>query len=168
MEGWRMRRNRWLVAHGYVDEHGWSDYSAYTRSPHWRRFRSDYFAAHPAICSVCDARGVRLILHHLTYKRIGAERTSDVRPLCKRCHELIHDQMSTGKRLYYGALEELRRIFLEWGSTHLDKLYDDMVDRRVENQQRRRRGKGRSQRSGRMLIKNAANLSPEERSKYGF
>lgn len=29
-------------------------------------------------------------LHHLTYERIGDERLTDLRPLCIRCHALVH------------------------------------------------------------------------------
>src|SRR5581483_6098733 len=164
LETWRYKRNRWLVAHGYVDEHGWSDYSAYTRSRHWREFRRTYFERHPAQCSVCLRTGLRLILHHLTYKRIGRGFDRDVTPLCKRCHDLVHDKLSTGRYIYKGYLEMLRKIFLEEGERRLEELHDAYIARRRPTAKRKR---GRSHRSGRVLVRQISSLTPEERAKYG-
>lgn len=41
----------------------------------------------PQVC-VCDETEIQL--HHLTYERIGDELLTDLRPLCARCHALVH------------------------------------------------------------------------------
>jgi len=45
-------------------------------------------------CYRCGADGKRVILqiHHLTYARLGHENLTDVRPVCKLCHQLLDEQ----------------------------------------------------------------------------
>lgn len=67
---------------------GYADYADYLRSSHWKRLKLEYRASNlPQEC-VCGEADVHL--HHLTYERIGAERLSDLTPLCGPCHSMVH------------------------------------------------------------------------------
>lgn len=165
MEKWRCQRNGWLRRHGFVDEHGWANYSAYTRSPHWKDFRRRYFDAHPARCYVCSATDKPLTLHHLNYKRIGQERFSDVAAMCRRDHELVHDKQSTGVYVFKDGLQALQRIYLRMGERGLEQLYTKMVDR---GKRRRRTHSGQSRKVRRVRVLKAADLTPQELARYGF
>lgn len=68
---------------------GW--YSEYVRTEHWARLRKLTMRAAGYACSNsrCRARG-QLICHHLTYERLGHERTSDLIALCTNCHDAAH------------------------------------------------------------------------------
>lgn len=75
-------------------------YAAYMDSPAWwhrrHEWTSRWLAAHPGeqpSCVVCEhpwseRRGD---LHHRTYARLGAEQDSDLIPMCRRCHDRLHD-----------------------------------------------------------------------------
>jgi hypothetical protein len=67
---------------------GYQSYRAYMASPHWHRVRAAYRASElPQEC-ICGDDDVHL--HHMTYERVGAERLTDLTPLCGRCHALVH------------------------------------------------------------------------------
>src|SRR4051812_7827488 len=61
------------------------DYKAYLRSQHWQQTRKKALAYHGRRCSVCGTTR-RLQTHHLTYERLGHERVTDFRILCKDHH----------------------------------------------------------------------------------
>ena len=64
-------------------------YAVYIRSSAWERKKRKYRASRlPQTCRVCGAKGVDL--HHLTYKRLGRERLTDLAPLCRRHHDGAH------------------------------------------------------------------------------
>jgi len=65
-------------------------YEAYINSPEWKMFRLRIFAVRGARCEDCASDSGTLHLHHLTYKRFGKERDSDVRILCVSCHQKRH------------------------------------------------------------------------------
>lgn len=68
---------------------GYPDYGAYLRSPAWSAVKARYRASdleQDCICGETD----ELHLHHLTYERVGEERVSDLTPLCRDCHSLVH------------------------------------------------------------------------------
>lgn len=68
---------------------GYSDYPSYLRSSHWVRMRAQYRdSEHPQECICGEMEGLQL--HHLTYERVGAERLTDLSPLCAVCHAMIH------------------------------------------------------------------------------
>lgn len=67
---------------------GFASYRDYLRSPHWLGLRRTYrVSSLPQVC-VCGDEDVQL--HHLTYERVGAERLTDLTPLCRGCHALVH------------------------------------------------------------------------------
>ena len=68
---------------------GFASYDAYLASAHWQSFKAAYRqSGRPMRCAVCQAK--RIQLHHHTYKRLGAERQTDVTPLCREHHEAVH------------------------------------------------------------------------------
>lgn len=65
----------------------------------WRRRRAAWYASHITAtgerpsCTVCR-RPWRLgvdDLHHRSYDRLGAERDADLVPLCRSCHDTVHE-----------------------------------------------------------------------------
>lgn len=65
-------------------------YAEYLRSAHWQRLRVLYRHKHEWRCAGCNTTEEPLDLHHKTYERLGHEQLSDLAPLCRRCHELLH------------------------------------------------------------------------------
>ena len=96
---WRERlfRKERLAALGFT----MAQYADYLETPHWKQFRSAAFRdqrkrlGHNR-CELCGDQGVTLIAHHLTYERLGAELSSDVRIICRSCHENIIHGRGTG------------------------------------------------------------------------
>lgn len=77
---------------------GFASYDDYLRSGHWITFRLRWLNS-PATthrCLVCDHDEVEL--HHVNYERLGAEEFSDVVPLCKACHCLVHEWLDKHNR----------------------------------------------------------------------
>lgn len=72
------------------------DYTSYIASPEWQTARRRYFASGlPRTCQGLRA-GVlcgdkRVDLHHWTYERLGHESPSDLIPLCRECHDRVHE-----------------------------------------------------------------------------
>jgi hypothetical protein len=70
---------------------GYPSYSEYLDSDHWKRVKEQYRALKlPQECLVCFSPNVDL--HHKTYKRLGAERTQDLIPLCRHHHDELHER----------------------------------------------------------------------------
>jgi len=87
MSDWRVRM---LAAAG--TEHWWSVYSAYLKSPEWQQLRTLVLERADGICEDCrDAPATSV--HHLTYRRVGAERVADLIAICAGCHEEHHPHM---------------------------------------------------------------------------
>jgi 5-methylcytosine-specific restriction endonuclease McrA len=69
------------------------EYAAYIRSAEWQAVRQRYFASPgmPQFCMVCGSSAFDL--HHMTYRRLGHERLSDLWPLCREHHLGVHALM---------------------------------------------------------------------------
>lgn len=69
-------------------------YYDYLKTPEWdaRRKRSLRKAGY--CCQVCNAKGVRLNVHHRTYERRGYEDDRDLIVLCADCHTIFHENGS--------------------------------------------------------------------------
>lgn len=63
-------------------------YREYLRSDHWKIRKKRYWKKHKRICFCCGKFAI--LLHHITYSRLGGELNKDLVPLCKNCHERIH------------------------------------------------------------------------------
>lgn len=63
------------------------EYDKYMKSARWRNIRKDMLKMAGNICQDCRRPSATLEVHHLTYDRFGHEAMSDLRVLCKRCHD---------------------------------------------------------------------------------
>jgi 5-methylcytosine-specific restriction endonuclease McrA len=70
----------------------WRTYSAYLKSPEWRALRKPVLERAGGHCEECGEE-TYLQVHHLNYKRVGAERLEDLRAICNPCHEGHHPHM---------------------------------------------------------------------------
>lgn len=64
-------------------------YRLYLKSKAWQNIRNIMIAKYK-LCQVCGGTDV-LQCHHLTYERLGRERLSDLKLLCKECHKEVND-----------------------------------------------------------------------------
>ena len=64
----------------------------YLKSEHWRRMRKHIYEKYKGKCKKCGRAfsSEHMNVHHLTYKRIGNEKDSDLTLLCETCHQLLH------------------------------------------------------------------------------
>lgn len=86
---WLLRATRGGFWQRYV-------YHAYLSSRTWqRRSRAVLRRAHGR-CAACGGRAEHA--HHVTYKRVGAERDGDVVALCEECHRKKHRGRRGAKR----------------------------------------------------------------------
>lgn len=69
-----------------------SEYRNYLRSQEWRNLRQSYLNSGMSCnCFCCHAPwNNSFVFHHCTYQRLGNERLSDIRPVCRTCHGDIH------------------------------------------------------------------------------
>jgi hypothetical protein len=72
--------------------------ASYLASEWWAEVRARFNADPntPHACAVCGTP--RYQLHHRTYERLGAERLSDLLPLCSTHHEALHRAWTTHQR----------------------------------------------------------------------
>lgn len=72
------------------------EYIAYMQSEAWNRKRRERLKMDRYTCQDCGAQNVPLDVHHITYERFGGnELMSDLKSLCRPCHELRHDDSPT-------------------------------------------------------------------------
>jgi hypothetical protein len=95
-------------------------YEVYLHSPLWRARRWIWLLQARGRCRDCGHRRRPLTIHHLSYKRLGHERRSDVAVLCWPCHQARHPRHGpvTGRRpLTLAALVGVsrRRARTLWG-----------------------------------------------------
>lgn len=74
------------------------EYFAYIGSSAWAAKRREFFASPrtPKRCQGCNAARP-LDLHHRTYVRFTHELLSDLVPVCRSCHDQIHDGFDSRK-----------------------------------------------------------------------
>lgn len=66
-------------------------YKSYIQSPEWKARRDRVVAVYGGRCYCCSEQTQFLDVHHRTYRRLGKERPDDLVPVCRRCHQLIHE-----------------------------------------------------------------------------
>lgn len=66
------------------------DYNAYIKSDTWRKKARRARKRAGNRCQDCGISGVRLEVHHKTYRRLGHERKNDLAVLCRACHLKRH------------------------------------------------------------------------------
>ena len=64
----------------------------YLSSNHWKNMRKVIYDKYKGKCTKCHKSFSpnKMHVHHLTYKRIGNEKESDLILLCEKCHSLVH------------------------------------------------------------------------------
>lgn len=81
----------------HLTDLGFASYASYLRSDHWKDFKERYRQAGLSRkCAVCSGSPVQL--HHHTYARLGAEKLTDVTPLCGPHHEAVHAWLHQRKK----------------------------------------------------------------------
>jgi 5-methylcytosine-specific restriction endonuclease McrA len=68
----------------------WYWYNRYLESNQWKEKAKKVRRRDKYKCRVCGKPG--WVVHHLTYKRVGKERLSDLITLCEHCHKDIHSK----------------------------------------------------------------------------
>lgn len=107
-----------------LKELGFNNYKEYLNSKYWREAKKRYNKAKfPNRClSGCSGR---YELHHRSYVRLGRELPTDLVPLCRKCHEKVHDYHNynntqlqhTGialKKINKWNEKTLRKTFKKW------------------------------------------------------
>jgi len=69
------------------------EYYDYIQSDSWKSVKLRYIESrYPKNCYFCDdAWNKSFHFHHRTYKRLGRELLSGIVPICRRCHEAVHE-----------------------------------------------------------------------------
>lgn len=137
-----------------LERKGYKSYREYLRSPHWLDTRRAYYASElPQRCMCGEAD---IDLHHMTYERIGSEELTDLVPLCRRCHQMVHALERRGViTLDFVGFESMARA-MEYAETRADRAaltsdeWEDVRDGRAEVI-RRERSRYRRQRHTRRL-----------------
>ena len=65
-------------------------YSEYLKTEGWKGRRLKALDRAGNRCQVCNS-AERPEVHHRTYERLGHERAADLVVLCRKCHQLFHD-----------------------------------------------------------------------------
>jgi hypothetical protein len=89
--------------------HNSSEYIEYINSSAWKTKRQEAFKYYGKICYACESNNVSLDVHHLTYANFDHEELSELVPLCRKCHELIHEEYN---KLSFKTWAKLTQITL--------------------------------------------------------
>lgn len=65
-------------------------YAAYMKSPEWKKNRYPALVRDGFKCAMCGT-AKNLVVHHITYERLGHEDMDDLITLCKDCHAKVHE-----------------------------------------------------------------------------
>lgn len=71
-------------------------YAEYLKSPHWQKLRK---RKNKKRCAICGAVGPT-DRHHLNYRHLFDVKKSDLRNLCRECHDTAHLLLSQGVIIY--------------------------------------------------------------------
>ena len=87
-----------------------SGYAEYIASAAWQDTRRRFWASKlPKDCWCCSRTDGPKDLHHRTYKNLGRENLRDLVPLCRDCHDRIHELHRRNPRLsLWGATGAVR------------------------------------------------------------
>jgi len=98
------------------------EYQKYLQSEHWKNVRERYFDSKLIKdCYICHSNQ-DLNLHHRTYKRLHAERLTDLVPLCSQCHKAVHLLIKNGGASLWESTRVLQtRLHARRGKTKVIK-----------------------------------------------
>ena len=68
-----------------------TDKALYMKSLEWQMMRKKILKRDKYTCQGCGDK-TKLEVHHITYKRVGKEDTSDLVSVCRFCHQAIHNK----------------------------------------------------------------------------
>lgn len=91
-------------------------YQAYMLSAQWEQKRLKIFSQRGRSCEDCGETRGEIHVHHLNYKRLGAELPEDLRVLCRTCHKKRHSRntilppKANKKRLSAAALASFSQV----------------------------------------------------------
>lgn len=71
----------------------------YLKSEKWQSLRAERLAFAGHKCELCGTSNESLDAHHLKYRRLFDVRKSDLRALCRDCHDAVHFLMKKYKKL---------------------------------------------------------------------
>jgi len=74
-----------------------ASYAEYIQSDAWRIRRAAALERAGQRCQVCCS-SERLEVHHRTYERLGHEQPADLVVLCRRCHQVFHDNRTLARQ----------------------------------------------------------------------
>lgn len=85
-----------------------ADYKKYLLSDEWKALRGLVLEKFDFMCVLCKERKF-LDIHHLTYRRRGRERLTDLVSLCRICHFATHKTKELNRELQdkYGIPESI-------------------------------------------------------------
>ncbi len=86
-------------------------YAEYIQSEAWQQVRRRFWASRlPKECYCCGRKDGPKDLHHRTYKNLGNEYLRDLVPLCRGCHNRVHEMFERKPSLsLWGATGAVRR-----------------------------------------------------------
>lgn len=88
-------------------------YEDYLSSTRWNRRKHAFYGRNENSCAACSSKR-RLVVHHLSYERLGRERDEDLVVLCWDCHDELH--LRFGRRRWdlreksYEFIDEKRQL----------------------------------------------------------
>lgn len=66
-------------------------YNKYLKSKKWNGKRISVLKRDNYTCRDCGTKKALLDVHHITYDNIFCERLSDLKTLCRKCHNIEHN-----------------------------------------------------------------------------
>lgn len=90
---------------------GYPTYEAYLQSHKWSKKREAALKEADYKCSICGGKD-NLQVHHLSYKEVEGEDVSQVRVLCRPCHEKVHASVEYVQGRYGMILQTLMSTIL--------------------------------------------------------
>lgn len=90
-----------------------TQYQEYIKSKKWQETRRRILKRDHYVCAICG-KAKNLVVHHTTYKNLGAENDADLITLCDSCHGIVHKHASGDP---FSLLEMAEKVFLEWFSS---------------------------------------------------
>lgn len=88
---------------------GKTEYAKYLKSNWWKERKEKYWNKHKKICFCCGLEATEL--HHYDYTVLGKEKDYNLIPLCRSCHQEIHDKVKEKKFTLKKAHYQLRSMF---------------------------------------------------------
>lgn len=108
------------------------NYATYLLSPEWRAIRQVKLKETSHKCEGCSNVS-HLQIHHLTYKRIGHERMSDLMVLCDKCHAQVHEMWRKMPKFTVPQIRHCILHFLLYCKNRNKKRNDSKVREKVNS-----------------------------------